>query len=155
MKVIYSFFLGIMLSLFVGLGIGTFYAEPVAPAAPEFGYVGKEGLSQEQQAQQTAFEKSRQYYDKHQLNPYNRNVSIIALAAAVVFVAIGLLIGRGYDVLSNGALLGGVFTLIYSLGRAIAANNSAYGFVAVSIGLAVVLFLGYLRFIRQPSTVSH
>lgn len=151
LKIIYTLILGLLLAFFIGFGINTFYASPVAPTAPDFGYVGKEGLSQAQQAQQTAFDKTRESFDKNQLNPYNRNVSIAALAAALLLVAVGLLLERRIDVMADGALLGGVFTLIYSLGRAMASQDSGYGFVAVAVGLIIILGLGYLRFVRPSA----
>jgi len=154
LKIIYTFFLGLLLAFFIGFGINTFYASPVAPPAPDFGYVGKEGLSQEQQAQQTAFDKTRESFDKNHLNPYNRNVSIAALAAAVILVAVGLLLERRIDVMADGALLGGVFTLIYSLGRAMASQDSGYAFVTVAVGLIIVLGLGYLRFVRPSGRIA-
>lgn len=147
-KVIYAFFLGILLAIFIGVGISVFYAEPTPPKAPEFSYVGKDGLNQQQQAQEQAFEKTRQDYEKNKLQPYNRNVSIIALISAVIFVTIGLLLEHKINVLADGTLLGGVFTLLYSLGRGFAAQDNKYSFIVVSIGLLIVLALGYLRFIR-------
>lgn len=151
-KVIYSFFLGLLLACFVGFGINTFYPAPAAPAEPNFGYVEKEGLNQAQQAVQTAYEKDRHNYETNQLNPYNRNVSIIALGASVIFIALSLLLNKWNSTLADSAALGGIFTLIYSLGRAAAANNSGFSFAAVTIGLAMVLLLGYLRFVRQAAS---
>lgn len=149
LRTVYAFFLGLLLAVFIGFGINTFYSSPVAPQAPEFNLVGKEGPTAEQQAQQIAFDKARQDFDKNQMNPYNRNVSIIALAAAVILAAIGLLLSQRIDVLADGALLGGVFTLIYSLGRGFAAQSSKYSFLVTAIALAVAIVLGYWRYIRS------
>ena len=150
-KVIYSFFLGLLLACFVGFGINTFYTQPAAPSAPDFGYVGKEGLTKAQEDKQMAFEKTRRNYETTQLNPYNRNVSVMALAASVIFIALSLLLTRHNGTLADSAALGGIFTLLYSLGRAMAANNNGYVFTAVSIGLVIVLVLGYIRFVSAFS----
>lgn len=152
LRVIYAFFVGILLALFVGAGIAAFYPSPTAPQSPDIGYVGKEGPNQQQEAQQKAFERSMDEFNKNQMNPYNRNVSIIALIAAIIFVSLGLLLEERIDVLADGALLGGLFTLLYSIGRGFAAQDDKYSFVVVSVGLVIVLGLGYLRFIRPEST---
>lgn len=148
LKIVYAFFLGVLLAMFVGAGVAAFYPEPQPPKAPDF-IVGKEGPTAQQQAQEKAYEQTRQEFDKNKMNPYNRNVSIIALIAAVIFVAAGLLLERRIDVLADGALLGGVFTLIYGMGRGFASQDNKYSFAAASVGLIIVLGLGYMRFIRE------
>lgn len=155
LKVIYAFFLGILLSIFVGVGITAFCKTPQPPKAPDYSLIGKDGPSAAQQAEENRYQKAFDDYNKHKLNPYNRNVSIIALAAAIIFVAVGLLLGHRIDVLADGVVLGGVFTLIYSLGRGFAAEDSRYSFVAVTISLLIALLLGYLRFIRPAGGARH
>lgn len=49
-------------------------------------------------------------------------------------------------VINGGIMLGGLFTLFYGLMRGFASQDSKYSFVAVSVGLVIVLFLGYRRF---------
>jgi hypothetical protein len=86
------------------------------------------------------------------MKPYNRNVSIMTLVAATILVAISLLFEQRIKILSDGFMLGGIFTLLYSIGRSFAAQDSKLTFLTVSIGLAVAIALGYFRFIR-PQTV--
>jgi hypothetical protein len=148
LKIIYAFFLGILLAIFVGVGIAAFYTSPEPPKTPDYSLIGKDGPTEKQQAEQKAYDKSFENFTKNKMNPYNRNVSVMALAAAVIFVAIGLLLEHRINVLADGALLGGIFTLLYSLGRGFAAQDSKYSFIVISIGLVIVLGLGYLRFIR-------
>lgn len=153
LKTIYAFFLGILLAIFIGVGIAAFYAAPTEPKAPDI-MVGKDGPTQAQQDEQKAYDQAFDSYKKNQQEPYDRNVSIAALAGAVILVAIGLLLENRISVLADGALLGGVFTLLYSIGRGFAANNSKYSFVSVAVGLVVALGLGYQRFIRTPHHVA-
>lgn len=153
LKIAYSFFLGILLAIFVGVGIAAFYPQPASPKYPtELNMINKEPTS-EQQALQREFDVKQQAWED-QMKPYNRNVSVIALAAAVTFVAIGLLFETRIKVLADGLVLGGIFTLIYSLGRGFAAQNSKYSFVMATIALIIALILGYLRFIR-PTQPTH
>ena len=148
LKVIYAFFMGILVAIFIGVGIAAFYKSPTPPNGPDYSLIGQSGPTEKQQAEQKAFDNAMTDFTKTKMNPYNRNVSIMALAAAVILVAIGLLFEHRINVLADGALLGGIFTLLYSLGRGFAAEDSKYSFVVISIGLAIVLALGYLRFIR-------
>ncbi|QQS18821.1 hypothetical protein IPL68_02020 [Candidatus Saccharibacteria bacterium] len=46
-------------------------------------------------------------------------------------------------------MLGGLFTLIYSIGRGFASQNSKYVFIAITVGLALVIYLGYRRFAHE------
>jgi len=152
LKSIYIVFLGLIIALFVGLGIAAFYETPKEPrqssVAQETNYA-KEPSEQALKAQKD-FENQMQDYNENKLGPYNRNVAIIALVLAVVILTIGLLFAKKFMILSDGILLGGVFTLIYSIIRAAGANNIRFTFVVVAVSLAVTLFLGFWKFLRRP-----
>lgn len=144
LKIVYTFFLGLILALFVGLGISTFYQAPQPPNDP-FSYPAKEmsapddtALIEKQQREYEAYAKKSQ--------EYNRNVSVIALVGAVVLLAVSLAFEKRNTVIANGILLGGVFTLLYSIARGFSSEDNKWTFVAVSVGLLVALYLGYRRF---------
>ncbi len=82
------------------------------------------------------------------MEPYNRNVSIITLSTAMVLLAASLAFEKKIKIIADGVLLGGVFTLLYSLGRSFASGDTKYTFADVSIGLAVAIYLGYHRFVK-------
>lgn len=151
LKIVYTFFLGIILAIFIGVGISTFYPGPEAPRFPtELNTYGKEQTT-EQIAKQREFDiKNEAYMDK--MKPYSRNVSIISLTAAVILLGISLLYEKRIKLIADGVLLGGVFTLMYSLGQSFAAENSKFSFGVVSVGLIIVLYLGYHRFVREHGT---
>lgn len=147
LKIAYSFFLGILLAIFVGVGIAAFYTQPTMPKWPtELNVVGDKQTPEQQKLQKEYNAKEEAWNEK--MKPYNRNVSIATLAAAVLFVAASLSFERKIKVLADGVMLGGVFTLLYSMGRGFASQDSKYSFVVSSIGLAVAFALGYMRFIR-------
>lgn len=148
MKLLYSFFLGILLALFVGFGVRTFYESPTAPEYPVELQTSTEFTEDQRRVEQN-FQTKQETFLEEKLQPYNRNVSIITLAAAVIFLVISMLFGGHLKVISDGVMMGGVFTLLYSIGLGIASNDTKYMFVAVSIGLIVVLLLGYRRFITK------
>ncbi|MBA3757362.1 hypothetical protein H0X09_00625 [Candidatus Saccharibacteria bacterium] len=146
LKVIYTFFLGFLIAIFVGVGISTFYE---APKAPEWqnGYSYAEKPSTEEEAKQKQFNKEIEQHSKA-MKPYSRNVSIITLAAAVLLLAVSLIFEKKIKIIADGIMLGGLFTLIYSIGKSFASEDSKYTFGVVTVGLAVALYLGYHRFIR-------
>lgn len=150
LKLAYSFFTGILLAIFVGMGIATFYPQPVSPEYPsQLNMIGKDGPNQAERAVQAKFDAEQKAWEE-KMKPYNRNVSMIAIGAAVAYVAISLLIAETrWGFLSDGIMLGGIFTLIYGLGRGFAAQNSKYSFAITTVGLVIVFLLGYLRFFKE------
>lgn len=151
LKLVYTFFLGIMLALFVGIGINTFYSAPSQPKYPvELNNAGKE-LTQSERAIETNFSRQMDNYNE-KMKPYNRNVSIIAMVSAVILLVVSILFENKIKVISDGVMLGGLFTLLYSVGRGFASQNSKYMFAVISLGLAVALYLGYHRFVRSSES---
>lgn len=153
LKIIYTLFLGVLLAIFIGVGIATFYESPTAPEPPlTFGREFSE-LTAEQESAEAAFQQAQKDYDR-QFSTYNRNTSLFAFGAAIIVLIISLSFAKKIDVISDGLLLGGVFTLLYSLGRGLAATDNAYRFLIVSLGMLVALSLGYLKFIKPQTKLG-
>lgn len=144
LKIVYTFFIGIMLALFVGLGISTFYTGPTSPEYPVIMETKVEQTPDDTAKYQKYEQESRDYQKRSQ--EYSRNVSIIALISAVILLAVSLLLEKFNVVIANGVLLGGLFTLLYSIIRGFASQDSKMTFITVSIGLVIALYLGYRRF---------
>lgn len=151
LKLVYTFFLGLLIAIFVGVGINTFYPGPQYPKYPsELNTYGKE-MTTEQIAKQREYDvKNDQYMEKEK--HYSRNVSLITLSFSVILLAISLIYEKRIKLIADGVMLGGVFVLFYSLGRSFAADNSKFSFGVVSVSLVIVLYLGYHRFVRSHST---
>lgn len=148
LKLVYTFFLGLLVAIFIGVGINTFYPGPKAPVYPvELNTYGKDPTSEELEKQRQ-WDKSMEQHN-NLMKPYNRNVSLIALVAAVLLLAISLVYENRIKVMADGVMLGGLFVLLYSLGRGFASEDSKYVFVVVTVGLATVLYLGYHRFVKE------
>lgn len=145
----YAIFLGLLLSVFAGFGIATFYQAPSAPTFPEEVNPVNEP---DQERQQRDWLEYQERTEQHQsgMEGYHRDVSIISLVIAVFLVGAGLLLSSKIKVLADGLLLGGIFTLLYSIGRSFAAEDAAHSFVTLAIALAVVGYLGYNRFVKSP-----
>lgn len=147
LKIVYTFFLGLLLAIFVGVGINTFYEGPKAPDYPtSLNTYGKD-LTDEQLAEQKKFDSQIQQHTRAQ-KPHSRNVSIITLAAAVILLVISIVFEKRMKIIADGVMLGGLFTLFYSIGQSFASEDSKYTFIVITIGLGIVLYLGYHRFVR-------
>jgi Flp pilus assembly protein TadB len=152
LKLIYTFFLGILIAIFVGMGVATFYPEPKYPQYPkelQTSSAYSEELTAEQKRLDRQYTKDVNDYTNKQKN-YDRNVSIIVLIAAVVILAVSLLIPK-MDVVSDGMLLGGVFTLIYSIGRSFSSDSPKVSFAVVTVGLIVTIILGHRKFVKPQA----
>ncbi len=161
LKYVYTFFLALLLALFVGVGISVFYPAPEQPRYPEpltralppgedFSKEDRVEI-EEQRKMETEFQKKREQFEKRS-GVYNRNVSIISLAASILTVLLTLTIFKRVPVISDGLLLGGVFMLSYSIIRGFASNDDRLRFFVISVGLAMTLIVGYLKFIKAEET---
>ncbi len=150
LQAVYTFFLGLLLAIFVGVGINTFYPAPKMPEYPStLNTYGKE-MTAEQEAKQREWDATYKDYNEDQ-KPYNRNVALISLSAAVVLLLISILQEKRIKFIADGVMLGGLFTLIYGISRSFASEDSRSIFAMVSAGLFVVLYLGYHRFVRPQA----
>ena len=146
LTIVYTFFLGLIVALFVGLGISTFYPGPKMPDFPDqvYTHADKEPSAAQIKAQEDYNTQFKQYNQDSQV--YSRNVSMITLVSAVLVLVLSFIFERRNQVIANGLLLGGVFTLLYSITRGFVSEDTKYTFVAVTVGLLVALYLGYRRF---------
>jgi hypothetical protein len=150
LKLVYTFFIGILVAIFVGVGIATFYPAPPAPQWPiELNTLSKQPSVEEEQVQK-AYDKKMQAYQEES-KPYNQNVSIITLFASVILLSLSIALEKKIKIIADGIMLGGLFTLLYSIGRGFASENTKYVFIAVTIGLAVALYLGYHKFVKTDT----
>lgn len=157
LRLAYTVFIGILLTLFIGVGIAAFYPQPEPPEYPlSYGKVYPEmnqgTPSAEFEKEQRLYEeKSREYQEINE--KYNKNVSMLALGFAILYLIVGLVLARKLAIISDGLLLGGVLTLIYSIIRGFGANDDIFRFTVVSVSLMLSLGLGYIKFVR-PSTAT-
>lgn len=150
-KYIYTFFLAVLLVTFVGVGIAAFYKGPKMPEYPiGLSYPiesGKSTESAETRQQQIKFDWEQRDFQK--LNEkYSKNVSTISVIAALIILIFSITLLSKIEFISDGLLLGGVFTLGYAIVRGFGAGDEMFRFIVVSIGLATALFLGYWRFVK-------
>lgn len=157
LKQIYTLFVGILLATFIGVGISTFYE---GPKPPEFSIeetipvktpettttLTAEEIKIQREQSIKREDAYRNYQKQNQI--YSRNVSVIASISAVILLIVSLTLLKNLDLLSDGLLLGGVFTQLYSVIRGFESEDSKFRFLVITIGLAASLAIGYFRFVR-------
>ena len=135
---------------FVGFGISAFYPEPSYPG----GYPNEAHRTKPEKRTPEQKEKIEEYQQKEKayrenISTYNLIVASISIGAAVLLLVGSIVWLSRLPVIGDGATLGAVFTLFYGLIRAFMSNNEQFRFVAVAIGLVIVVALVYWRFVRS------
>lgn len=154
LRIIYTLFIGLLLATFVGVGIAAFYTGPKFPEPPAILKYCSSEITQDA-SKYTQFRQQAEKHDKEvkvyeaKAQTYNRNVSIISLVAAILILITSLTLLRKISLIADGLLLGGVLAAMYSIIRGFGTDDNMFRFVVVSVGLAISLLLGYLKFIKQ------
>jgi len=163
LQTIFSFFLGLMVLAFVGVGVNTFYPQPAENNSKAQQAISRKiealnvktsnrSLTATEQAAMTLLQDEQNaLQDKtdSQMKGWARNTSIILVLFATLVMGISLVRSDQLRVISNGLLLGGLFIMVYGVGWVIFSGNSTARFVVILFALAVTLGLGYVKFVRQ------
>ena len=124
LQIIFAFFLGIVVVAFVGIGVNTFYPSPDYPVDV------------------TLSESWSEMRDRWALV-----TGIVLLLCASAILAVSLFLPERQAVLSNGILLGGVFTMVYAVGMTVTSDRSVLRFGVVAVALVVTIAIGYVKFV--------
>lgn len=168
LQTIFSFFLGLMVLAFIGIGVNTFYESPDQRNQPELdklyrqqeqinrAAVGK-AFTPAQEAENAAVQEKidalqKDLEAKRQI--WARNTSIVLIVFATLVMGISLIRSEQLRVISNGLLLGGLLTMIYGSGWVIFSGQSTARFAVIVFAFVVTLALGYLKFARQHDEAS-
>lgn len=165
LQTIFSFFVGLMLTAFVGVGVYTFHPPPQQELNRQI-----EDLSRREQAirisrpadELTAADRDQLQEINNERNsltdavrtarePWGRSTSIVLIVFATLAMAVSLVRADQLPVISNGLLLGGVFTMVYGVGWIVATDTSVARFVVMTIALVITLALGYVRFVHRQA----
>jgi uncharacterized protein HemX len=163
LQTIFSFFLGLMVLAFIGVGVNTFYPQPAENNAKAQQAISRQiealntktsnrSLNATEQAEITRLQDQQNaLQDKTdaQMKGWARNTSIILVLFATLVMGISLVRSDQLRVISNGLLLGGLFTMVYGVGWVIFSGNSTARFVVILFALVVTLGLGYVKFVRR------
>ena len=161
LRTIFAFFLGLMLTAFVGVGVYTFNPPPNR-FDNELRDLGRkeqalrdvrapnELTSADRDSLQAMERRRNELIDAAAAAriPWARTTSITLIVVATLAMAASLIGADRLQVISNGLLLGGLFTMLYGVGWIIATDTSVARFVVITIALAITLALAYARFVR-------
>lgn len=163
LQTIFSFFLGLMVTAFIGVGVYTFHPPPqqeldlkiqeldrreqaIRNSKPEdeLTTADRRRLQELTDERNEMFDATRQFRES-----WGRTTSIILIVLATLVMAVSLVRADQLPVISNGLLLGGVFTMVYGVGWIVATDTSVARFAVMSVALAITIALGYVRFVRR------
>lgn len=160
LQTIFSFFLGLMVVAFIGVGVNTFYPSPndafqrqLQPLFDQQSTINAAGKTPtpSEQVQLTEIQKQINAIQEKQRvaeQAWSLNTSIVLVLFATLVGGVSLVRSDQLRVLSNGLLLGGLFTMLYGMGWTIASGTSTARFYVVLFALAVTIGLGYMKFVR-------
>lgn len=163
LQTIFSFFLGLMVLAFIGVGVNTFY-----PSPSEIHKEQRQDLQRQRDelsvqangrkletaqqaemdrliAEQNALQRTIEAEEKG----WARVTSIILVVFATIVMGVSLVRSEQLRVLSNGLLLGGLFTMIYGVGWVVFSGNSVTRFAVMAFALVVAIGLGYVKFVGR------
>lgn len=153
-KLLYVIAIGLLVVGVVGFGFSAFYPQPAYPEYPSTLTTPTKvdgTLTDEQQQIQRQFDADAKIA-QDKIENYNRNISIGLIIASLIILGISIMGVGKIDIIGDGLTLGGVFTLFYGLGRAMAGGDDKVRFLAAVVGLVVILGLTYWKFIKPNQT---
>jgi hypothetical protein len=154
-----------MLAVFVGVGGYTFYPPP-----QQFDNQIRDLERREQALRNSKSENELSTAEREQIQqlvnqrndlidaeeeahkPWTRNTSVMLIVLATLAMAVSLVRTDQLPVISNGLLLGGVFTMLYGVGWIVATDTSIIRFLVITVAFVITLGLGYVRFVRRSRT---
>jgi len=158
LQVIFSIFLGLMLAVFLGIGVYTFYPDAAA-RSPDSAARSSDSAAREALPPDPAAKEEAPVYDGAEQararDAWRQRTSIILIILATLSMVVSLIRPEQLPVVSSGLLLGGVFTMVYGVGWTVSTGLSTGRFAVVTVAFMVTLALGWLRFSRgQDREVS-
>jgi hypothetical protein len=162
LQTIFSFFLGLMVVAFIGVGVNTFYPspadqymKPMRDLSQKQEAAGRQAApgnySAAQQARMdslTAAQNALNERQQAEIKDWARGTSIILVIFSTLVLIVSLVQSERLRVISNGLLLGGLFTMVYGVGWVIFSGNSVARFWVIFFALVVAIGLGYAKFVR-------
>lgn len=151
LRTVYTVLLGVLLALFVGLGVAAARPGPEAPEpAPELvaAQQSRELTPEEEQRWAEHLRGHEEWEDRSAR--HHRDVGLIALAGSVLLLVLSLLAERRRPVLAGGLLLGSLLGLLHSVVRSLLSQDTLVAFGVVTAALVQVLYVGYRRYVDRP-----
>lgn len=148
-KALYILAIGLLVAAFFGFGIETFYPAPKMPQYPtDLNYTAKGELEDSSRVKQQDYDKKYKDFQAKDSN-YNQTVAIMLIALSAVLLAASIIGLSKLEIIGDGVTLGGVFTLLYGITRAVATQEATFRFIAVSAALIIIMGLTYWKFLKN------
>ncbi len=162
LQIIFAVFLGLMVTAFIGMGVYTFFPPGLDSLQDRLTELRREQqdlrhgrvdseLSEAQRTRLDEIEKEIREGNetrREREEGWARTTSIILMILSTLVMGVSLIRADQLPVISNGLLLGGVFTMLYGMGWTVASRESQLRFWLMAFALLVTLGLGYVRFVR-------
>lgn len=162
LQAIFSVFLGLMVTAFVGVGVYTFYPPPQEALTLQIQDLDRlevtirdsrppDQLTEADRAQIQALNDERNRLNdalRETRDEWARITSVVLIMFATVVMTVSLGVSTPVLVIGNGLLMGGIFTMVYGVGWIISTETSMARFAVMTVALAITLALGYIRFVR-------
>ena len=170
LQALYALFLGGIITAFLVVGLNTFYPAPEVNEEELAALDERElelldcppdevqcELTDSERAQLRALDVQRETLweerDEAQRSWY-RTAGVLLIGLATLLLALSLIRWDRAIVLSNGLLLGGLFTMVGGIGFTIAGGEGIDRFLVLTLALGITVGLGYLRFARRTEPVQ-
>lgn len=149
-ELLHSVLIGVAVALFIGFGIWAAYPGPTMPEFPMVTYNEKGELPEVDAQKQRDYDQKFKDFQESERD-YSQRVASIALVAAAVAFAGGMLRIKRNEVLRDGLAFGGIFTSLYALMRASTSmfaqrGNRLVVFAAVTTLLVMAVILVMVKF---------
>jgi hypothetical protein len=168
LQTIFSFFLGLMVLAFIGVGVNTFYPSPAENHQLERQELQRQRDELNVQANGRSLDPAKQAEMDRLIAEQNalqrtieaeekgwaRVTSIILVVFATIVMSVSLVRSEQLRVVSNGLLLGGLFTMIYGVGWVVFSGNSVTRFAVMAFALVVAIGLGYVKFVGRRARAA-
>lgn len=143
--------IGVLVAATVQFGIQAFYPRPKYPDYPASLSVKAPGdvtRTEEDKTAQAEYEQKTKEHERKQ-NAYAKVSISVGLIIAIILVILTLTLLRGIYLISDGVMLGAVFSLIVSIFSNVDSFDLRFQFGVVVVSLILVLGLVYNRFSKQ------
>jgi hypothetical protein len=152
LRSLYVVSIALLVFAFMVFGVAAFPGPQIPDVSPEMQSAQQNPTDDQQQLQTEQLQKQQAFQE--QVSVYNRVLSFVIIGAAVVLLAASILwLGR-FPIIGEGVTLGAVFTLLYGLYSAYSVSAGLLTFIAVAVGLLILLGLVYWKFIRSQSELE-
>lgn len=149
MGIIYIAILAVIIAVFIGVTLDTFYPTPKYPEKDVFENAAIEER-EPTKAEQAEDQRIMDEYDQ-KMQEWSQVASIVLLIAATVLVTLGLFMANKMPIIPNGILLGGLFTIFYGIILGFQSDSRYLIFGVTTASLAIITTAGYIKFVRTAN----